>query len=126
MQKPAASGRPPVGRFVKGHVYCISFDAGQQEYLVGEFLKMTSHKTYCFTRIADNQQGHGSHRFYVSKESIHDAYDVHEVEHDEYPLFIGAKYLSRFYRRLLAGRPMRVRKVNKTPKSRSSRKKEEV
>lgn len=123
MIKPVAPGRPPVNRFVRQHIYCLTLlgptrdghPCPTEKYLVGEFRELAQER-YIFTKIVDNDRGLPSHVFSIGKHLI-SRYQVHEVEPDEYPLFMGARYLSMFYRRLLAGEPMRIKKVSKIRRS---------
>ena len=100
-------GYAPVKRFVRGHIYYIGTRT-ENKYLVGEFKRKGS-TGYVFTKIVDNSTGNDSHVFHVQEHALPICY-VREVHYEDMPLYMNAKYLSLYYKRLLAGQPMRIKR----------------
>ena len=106
-------GYPAVPRYVRGHLYYIQWmQAGDSSYVVGEFRRKKK-DAYIFTKIADNFHGYSSHTFTVHEIVVRGlrvrGLCVREVFYEDLPLFINAKYTSVYYKRLLAGKPMRLK-----------------
>lgn len=104
----SVKGYPPIKRFVRGHLYYIE-SSNKNKYMVGEF-RGKKYFDYVFTTIATSNHDLSSYVFEITQSSMAYA-SVREVFYEDMPLFINASHITVFYKRLVAGQPMRLRKA---------------
>jgi len=109
-------GYPPVQRLFRGHLYYIQNGNDEQQYAVGEFRGLKNGE-YRFVQIVNNTHLVSSYGFTIKRELI--SYRrIRDTTYEDMPLYINAKTITPFYKRLVSGQPMRLRrKLKRSTKS---------